>query len=255
MMIWPADLFDFAFISNLDARLNELAGLSEAEAWDYRAALPDRTKPILYSYLRCTYGRLAEQGRIEVSPDGTSVVLNTGLVTPNQEPIYALFDRNTIPDRQPWFLRRWVRRGEHDLVRFSSLPDIAEYFDDPAVLVFNCRKELRANVEHIIADNKARFPEPFCAMDDYALQTFLKGAVDNAVERVRRNYRTAVPQYYRGRIQLLLPLCLVSAGRADLALVAEDHGSFYRASTCLTPEMAYNNARPLGRPDLDWLAP
>lgn len=45
-------------------------------------------------------------------------------------------------------------------------------------------------------------------MEDYALQIFLKGAIDNAKERVRRNYKTAIPQYYRGKIQLLLPLCL-----------------------------------------------
>jgi hypothetical protein len=62
-------------------------------------------------------------------------------------------------------------------------------------------------------------------MDNYALQTFLKGAMDNAKERVRRNYKTAIPQYYRGRIQVLLPLCITNARTADLALVVEDHGN------------------------------
>ena len=42
---------------------------------------------------------------------------------------------------------------------------------------------------------------------------------------------------------------------ADLALVVEDHVGFYRASTCLTLDMAYNNARQLARPDRDWLQP
>lgn len=42
---------------------------------------------------------------------------------------------------------------------------------------------------------------------------------------------------------------------ADLALVSEDHGAFYRASTCLTLDMAYNNARQLAKPDRDWLKP
>jgi hypothetical protein len=92
-------------------------------------------------------------------------------------------------------------------------------------------------------------------MEDYALQTFLKGAIDNARERVRRNYKTAIPQYYKGRIQILLPLCISNAVAADLALVVEDHATFYRASTCLTLDMAYNNARQLARPDRDWLKP
>ncbi|HII1671176.1 TPA: DUF3825 domain-containing protein [Salmonella enterica] len=30
---------------------------------------------------------------------------------------------------------------------------------------------------------------------------------------------------------------------------------FYRASTCLTLDMSYNNARLLARPDRDWLVP
>ena len=55
-------------------------------------------------------------------------------------------------------------------------------------------------------------------MDNYALQTFLKGAIDNAKERVGRNYKTAIPQYYRDRIQVLLPLCITNAQTADLAV-------------------------------------
>lgn len=255
MPTWSTELFDFAFLSNLDQKLDDLAALAEEEDWNYQSTQTDRHKPILLNYLRYSYSRLAEEEKIELSTDGGNAIFNTGLATTNQEPIYALFERNTIPDKQPWFHRRWVRKGEHDLVRFQLLPDMAHYFDNPAHLVFDCAKELRANIEHIISDNKERFPAPYNSMDDYALQTFLKGAIDNAKERIRRNYKTAIPQYYRGRIQLLLPLCLGSPQKADLALVAEDHGNFYRASTCLTLDMAYNNARQLARPDRDWLAP
>ena len=92
-------------------------------------------------------------------------------------------------------------------------------------------------------------------MADFALQTVLKGAIDNAKERVRRSYKTAIPQFYRSGVQLLLPLCLSDPQRADLALVVERHETFYRAATCLTLDMAYNNARQLARPDRDWLQP
>ncbi len=255
MSIWPTELYDFAFIKDVDLRMDDLAALAEVEDWDYQASTSRQNKPILLNYIRYTYSRLAEEEKIELSADGQFTVFNTGLVTPNQEPIYALFSKNAIPDRQNWYLQKWVRRGEHDLVKFDRLPEMAHYFDRPESLVFNCAKELRANIEHIIADNKARFPAPYNSMDDYALQTFLKGSIDNAIERVRRNYKTAIPQYYRGKMQLLLPLCLSSPQKADLAIVAEDHGSFYRASTCLTLDMAYNNARQLARPDRDWLAP
>ena len=50
---------------------------------------------------------------------------------------------------------------------------------------------------------------------------------------------------YRGRIQLLPPLCL---SRPDVAVVIDNHDAFYRAATCLTLDMAYNNARQRARP-------
>jgi hypothetical protein len=92
-------------------------------------------------------------------------------------------------------------------------------------------------------------------MDNYAVQTFLKGAIDNAIQRVRRNHTTASPQYYQGKVQLLLPMYLREPSKADMALVIANYGEFYRASTCLTLDMAYNNARLLARPDPDWLQP
>jgi hypothetical protein len=125
-----------------------------------------------------------------------------------------------------------------------------------ATLVFDVRKDFRVNVEHIIEETpRDRFPEPYRSMPDFALQTVLRGAIDNAKERVRRNYKTAIPQFYRGQVQLLLPLCFSDPQCADLALVVERHSAFYRATTCLTLDMAYNNARQLARPDRDWLQP
>jgi len=143
-----------------------------------------------------------------------------------------------------------------ELNKFPDLPDITHYFDDPTCLVFDGRKDFRINIEHIIGETpRDRFPEPYRTMESYALQTVLKGAIDNARERIKRSYKTAIPQYYRAQIQLLLPLCLSNPQRADLALVVERHSTFYRAATCLTLDMAYNNARQIARPDRDWLQP
>lgn len=255
MTNWPEELFDFAFIPGFDQKMNDLAAMAEPENWEYQNSPSNHNKPILSNYIKYTYKRLADEEKIEISDNGEHVVFNTGLVTSNQEAIFALFGRNTIPDRQPWFLLDWVRKGQHDLVKFQELPDMAHYFDDPKSLVFDVKKDFRANIEHIIADNKERFPTPYKTMDDYVLQTLLKGSIDNARERVRRNYKTAIPQFHRGKIQLLLPLCISKPSVADLALVIVDHGGFYRASTCLTLDMAYNNARQLARPDRDWLIP
>jgi hypothetical protein len=254
-MPWPEDLFDLVFFPRRDEKIDALATAAEAEDWDYRHTTSDFNKPILFNYLKYTYKRLVEEDKIVPADDASAICFNTGLVTTNQEPIYLYANTNHMAGGVPWHFQAWRRRGEHDLAVFPQLPDMAHYFDDPTSLVFDCRKEVRENVDHIIADNKTRFPEPFCSMPDYQLQTLLKGAIENAKVRVRRNYKTAVPQYYQGKIQLLLPLCLTQPHIADLALVAQDQGTFYRVSTCLTLDMAYNNARQIAKPDRDWLEP
>ena len=253
---WPEHLTSLIMTPRMGDVLSDLAQLAETEDWEYQSSASEHPLPILSSFIRYTYKRLAEEGKIAISDDGQSITFNTGLVTEAQEPIFCLGVPNKIDDIDtPWHFKGWKRRGEHDMTRFGQLPKMANYYSSPASLVYDTSKELRTNVEHIISDNKQRFPAPFDTMDTHALQTFLKGAIDNSLERVKRNYKTAIPQYHRGNIQLLLPLCIGNPSRADLAIVAVDHGDFYRASTCLTLDMAYNNARQLARPDRDWLNP
>jgi hypothetical protein len=253
---WPERLFDLISFHEMNDKLTDLSDLAEDENWDYVNTASNHHLPILYNYLQYTYQRLAEEAKIEISDDGQHLTFNTGLVTANQEPIFAYCDSNTNPHRpQNWFFKGWKRKGEYQMTRFSVLPSIAHYFDDAGLLVMDYRLELRANIEHIVSENKDRFPEPYRTMPDYSVQTVVKGAIDNSIERVRRNYKTAIPQFHNRRIQLLLPLCLHRANVADIAIVVQKHDSFYRASTCLTLDMAYNNARLLARPDRDWLLP
>ena len=255
MAEWPDDLYDFAFLPEMDGRLKDLADIAEEEDWSYQHTPTDHLYPILFNFIRYTYRRIAEEQKIIVSDDGQYSCFNTGLVTAIQEPIFASFETNRREEAQPWFFKGWVRRGQWELNRFPELPDIALYFDDPSCLVLDTRKELRVNVEHIIQTNRERVPEPYRSFDSYALQNLLQGAITSARQRVRRSYKTAIPQYYKGKVQLLLPLCFDNPQKADLALVVERHQTFYRATTCLTLDMAYNNARQLARPDRDWLQP
>ncbi len=90
-------------------------------------------------------------------------------------------------------------------------------------------------------------------MDRYQLAVLLEGTIKDAVRRVKRNYKTAVPQFYNGNLQLLLPICLSSKASADLALVVSKENGVYRATTCLTLDMAINNARLIAKPDDEWL--
>lgn len=253
---FPELIRDFVMMPRFDENVDTLAALAEPEDWGYKLTSSPHPRPILRNYIAYTYRRLAEERKISITQDEENCCLNLGLITPKQEPIYLLLSKNKIEGHPCyWHFWKFCRRGEWELNRFPSLPEMAHYFDDPSTLVFDARKELRVNVEHIVSDNLDRFPQNLQDMNPFGLQNLVKGAIDSAIERVKRNYKTAIPQYYQGTVQLLLPLSLVDPSRADLALVAERFGDFYRAATCLTLDMAYNNARQLARPDRDWLTP
>ena len=210
----------------------------------------------MVNYVKYTYKRLALEKKIAISEDSRFSCFNTGLVTDHQEPIYASFETNRKKDSAPWVFKSWLRHGDRKLNVFPQLPDIAHYFDDPTCLFFDPKKNFRINMEHLIKDTpRDRFPEPYKSQDDYALQAAIRGSIDNTKERVCRSYKTAVPCYYSGKIQLLLPLCLKDPKHADLALVIESHENFYRAVTCLTLGMAYCDARLIAKPDREWLIP
>lgn len=253
---FPELFRDFAMMPKFGENIETLVGLAEPEDWEYRNSTATYAHPVLRNYLTYTYQRLAEERKIVVTPDQENCCWNTGLISQTQEPIFALFSKNQIPSVPAyWHFWRFARKAERDMSRFAQVPDMAHYFDDPSVLVFDTRKELRVNVDHIVADNLERFPPALQSMNQFGLQNLIKGAIDSAKERVRRNYKIAIPQYYQGQIQLLLPLSLTDPVRADLALVVDRFPDFYRAATCLTLDMAYNNARQLARPDRDWLIP
>lgn len=253
---FPELFRDFALMPKFDENIESLLSMAEPEDWDYKHTPSAHKHPVLRNYITYTYRRVAEEKKIAVTADEEYCCWNCGLITSSQEPIFVVFSRNKLESSDPyWHFFRFSRRGEGGLNRFAALPEMPHYFEDPSILVFDTRKELRINVEHVVADNLDRFPADLQKMNPYGLQNIVKGAVDSAIERVKRNYKTAIPQYYQGSIQLLLPLSLTDPAKADLALVVERFSDFYRAATCLTLDMAYNNARQLARPDRDWLAP
>lgn len=253
------NLFDFAFIPSVTDMINDLKLLAEDEDWTYHNTASSSAYPVLENYLMNTYRRLAIEKKVAFSKDLKYSCIDTGLISKNQgETIYMLFIENSNPNHKCyWRFLKFFKQGEYEVNKFNKLPEMAFYWDDPSKLVYDPRKELVVNIEHIIVDNRMRFPAPYNTMDNYQLKMILEGCVNITKSKLKRNYKIAVPQYFftGNTIQLLIPLCLTSPSIADLAIVVEDYGSMYRASTCLTLDMAINNARLLARPDRDWLNP
>lgn len=182
--------------------------------------------------------------------------------------------------------------GQNLVRHFSPLPAGPHYFDNPADLLYDSRVgKLEPFWDHVIVDNIDRYPTEFLrahwptgfpeletaptswegrkAYFD-RLGTAIKAdagcyrqiinrvkdAINLSIKRVSWNFKTAVPQYYPvvRQLQLLLPLCLISDDRVDLALAVEKTPSGnYLGHTVLRLDWAYRNARLVCRPDSDWL--
>jgi hypothetical protein len=207
------------------------------------------------------------------------------LFTPNTEP--------RCPWRLSSFCIAGEGVDGQNLVRtFNPLPQLAHYFGQPADLLYDTRDGTpEMDWRHVVIDRIDRYPTEFvedhwppdfkardttsmtpeeraaywssfgAAVEDdnrtyRAIMNRVKDAVALSIKRVAWNFKTAVPQYYPRvrRLQLLLPICLMSDERPDMALAVEKTPSgSYLGHTVLGLDWAYKNARLICRPDSDWL--
>jgi|GEM_PF-319224 len=256
--------------------LNDLAATAQPENWDDGG---DGRQSVLFNYLQYTMRRQLELGHwleVETAEGVRTSAFNTGLFSRHFEPIYAVFEQNRDPSRQPWVLIEWASPSSSRLRGFDR-DDLrqASYFSDPGEAVFDPRLPVDPNMKHIVDDNVDRYPVELQA-NDFVRSGMLKRAIEVAEAKAHANWRIAVPQYYwhkgptePGRLQLLLPLSLLDPDRVDLALVidrdpphsasqgaGESEGrACYRAYTVLPVEWAYRNARLITRPESYWLDP
>jgi len=259
---YTSQLFRFAVFPNFDNGIAFLAEqLADKEEWDFSDALV-KSNSILKNYLEFTFRRLQYEKKIAFTADNTWACFNTGLVTENLEDIYAIFEeyKNPKPEfNTPYCFKAFLKKSDAILLKYFSgnMPVCANYFDRPEFLVFNPNCDLVPDIDNIIKDNMARFPSSIQALSDSELRWQITGAVDEVKKRVKKNYLMAVPQFYDGKIQLLLPLYL-SPGYAEASLALVAHrvtDRTYTTRTCLTLKMAYNNARLIAKPQSEWLKP
>lgn len=250
-------LFEYAYIRVIENTLNELKDIAMDETWEYQYTSFDKPLPILFSYLLHTFHRIKDENKI-LEIDRYSC-FNTGLVTDNQQEIFMLFKKS----ERGWYFVEFCKESDGNMAKFNRLPERASYFSDPSELIFDDRLPLRINIDHIIEDedNNNRFPDEIKRLPKHQLINTFHGAIEHAKRRVKRNYKTAIPQFYRGyvvpdgQLQLLLPLCLIDTIKADLAFAVCKQDGFYSGRTCLTLDMAINNARLIAKPDDEWLRP
>lgn len=257
-----SELFKFALFPSYDKSISFLAeNLADKEDWDFSDS-NTKNYTILKNYLEFTFRKLQQERKVGFTPDNKFACYNTGLVTENLEDIFAFFEEYKNPRvgfTTPFCFKAFLKKSDNSILRNFSyrIPEIADFFDKPELLIFNPKCDLIPDIDHIIGDNISRFPKHLQNADDAELRRQLIGAIEEVKKKVRTNYKIAVPQYYDGKIQLLLPLCLTSGSpNPDLALVVHKlNQTTYTARTCLTLKMAYNNARLIVKPQSNWLKP
>lgn len=256
-------LFTFAFFPFYDKAVEFLAEkLADPEDWDFSDA-SKKTYSILKNYLEHTFRKVQMEGKISYTVKNDYACFNTGLVTKNLEPIFALFEAYKKPKvgkENPQFcFKAFVKESDIQFLKVfpDNHPDIADFFQKPDDLIFNPSCKLIPQIDHIIGDNLVRFPAHIQALDENERRRRLEGAIEEVKKRVKTNYKLAVPQFYNNHIQLLLPLNLTPGSpNPDLALaIYKLSPDTYTARTCLTLKMAYNNARLIVKPQSAWLKP
>lgn len=290
-------LFDWAYLGDHQTAMQDLAELALEEKWSLGSSgkleLLDNYLGYTFSKLwneeKICYCK-DHHGK-------KYAAFNTGLVDELYKPIYALFKENANKGMQEWMLLDFCVAGEDygkKLVSlFEKLPEPANYFTDISDLLYDVSKGAPVlDSKHIIIENIERFPygvikefapdgfeilrtESLTAKDrdkyfedlrqamlkdKFTYRKFnerLKSVVTQSVERVKWNYKSAIPMYYstRKKMCLLLPLIFGRHNKVELALVvSKGQSGNYQGETIYPLDWAYKCARLVCRPDSDWLS-
>jgi len=195
--------------------------------------------------------------------DSEIACFNTGLYDKAWQDVYFYCEKNPVKDRQEWkflsFYNSYTIKYTKLNIEAANALKRANYFDDPKQLIFDVNRSIIPQWNHILYDkeNYGRIPESIRVNGESFCQNVIDRAITALRKRVNSNYKTIVPQWYKGRIQLLAPLYLTNNEKPELALVVSpnENDTVYYGHTCLTVEMAYNNARLIARPESYWLQP
>lgn len=230
------------FKVNWNNYTEQLEKLAATEVWS-NDTYPNNG--ILANYLIHTFEKLKSEKNIITTKEYG--LFNTGLFTNYYEPIYA------------------YQKGQEDIIFMTDYdlgnigikerPERANYFEEPSLLLFDWHYQINIQYKHILDDvkNKTRIPQDI--LDGGNIVTILDGAINTMKKRVSAKYKLAIPQYFSKQVQLLLPLCLKTDNIPDLALAVIKKNGYYQGHSCITLDMAYNNARLIAKPESNWLMP
>lgn len=242
-------------------KLEMLARMAQPERWTYKKVQDIDAYKILRNYIQFTYERIDEENKFLYSKDCNYRCMNTGLLTTYNQEIVAVFAKNEVKGKQPWFFNGFFKETDKFVTtNFAGNPPLANYFENVDDLIYDSKLELKLKKEHIIDDNFERFVE--AGFSNAALiDVLLDSAKITLEKKLKRNFKLALPFYYHNtetderKIQLLAPLYFPGAPvRLALVLnkIKSENNEYYEGVTVLPVEWAYMNSRLIVKPDEEW---
>ncbi len=258
---------------NIDAR----ATVDGIDAWyfqqqRFKDKYASSSVPKLRNYLNYTFKRLVELEQISpgkhfvTSSDGEWVTFNTGLQNAHGSDLLAVFNKyKPRVDMPAKSTPDWVFKGcftpndrNYNSHFATTVPEIAWYSTDSRDFVFDTGYALEKDVsDHLFDRAKERAGLP--SVSDEVVRNYLRGALENLIPKIRRNYKVAIPVYYieEKRMQMLLPFNSASS-TTDVScflVQRDDTLKIYHLKTIFDLDHAYFAARLITRPDREWLNP
>lgn len=245
------DLYDYMYWGNFNEQIQNLAQKALPEKWSFNNR---NDNYILKNYLKYTFNKLQSENKV-IETD-SYCVFNTGLFSRYYSPIYVYGEPRRSPsDNSPkWYFKGF--KDEYELGNMDIMdkfPERADYFSEPNRLVFNWHYRVNVNYEHILDNMRTSERLPDSIKNSNMQLEVLTGVIDKAIKKVISNYKLAVPHYYQNKIQLLIPLCFGSDDPEVSLVLNLTKNGYYQATTCLTMEMAYMDARLIAKPESNWL--
>lgn len=238
------------------------------ENWDKEDSPDGILSKYIREYFDCaTYGGYLHYDGDSVATSKT-IIFNTGLILrDNYQDMFFIFRRKTVNstffiqvsddlDLPDGFMAKDIR----PIKFFSELNDV--------ILETSLVELSKTHYEHILKGRSERFPKEIQELYEGRYIDFrnrLKEEIGLSLTKCRRDYRFALPQIYFGDVGFLLPIYFeeqrdkskpaVLLGITKVKTRGERKGQkyYYKIRTCLTPEMAYANARIIAKPDNNWL--
>ena len=278
--------------------LEVLAAKADSEDWSYKGnrygALRYYVESV-YDHLQKEHdGRLKnDAGKVHqvfsIPKENDAMVFCTGLVTPDEDGAHYIYAYCSSPNKDGIYQNiEWLSHSGSRAKGVTYNPKLAfdnnrinhglpyppHWVSAPERLLFDYRfgsiteGQIRFSESHIYKNLCERLPDPIrdqfreefpCYEDKKAeFKEYLENAWRVTRKILQKSFKVAIPTYYRGEIQMLVPLYFDNNNKqeASVALVVtldKTGQSHYFCPTCLTLEMARVDSRVITRIDDTWL--